>query len=199
MPRTGRPANDLSGKKFGRLTVVSRAENAKDGHAQWNCICDCGNETTVIGSMLKSGATKSCGCLAKEKVTKHGLRYDRLYAIWKGMKSRCNNPKYRDYKWYGGKGIKLCPEWNDSFEAFHDWAYANGYDPRAPRGKCTIDRIDPNGDYEPSNCRFADMHTQRVNQSRMKDAAFVTCKCGEEIEAFGRIRTCPSCGRRLMA
>ena len=84
------------------------------------------------------------------------------------MKSRCNNHKYRDYKWYGGKGIKLCREWNDSFKAFHDWAYENGYDPQAPRGKCTIDRIDPDGDYEPSNCRFADMHTQRVNQVRMR-------------------------------
>ena len=168
MPRTGRPANDLSGQKFGRLTVTSRAENANDGHAQWNCICDCGNKTIVIGSMLKSGATKSCGCLVKETVTKHGLHGDRLYEVWSGMKSRCNNPKYRDYKWYGGKGIKLCREWNDSFKAFHDWAYANGYYPTAPRGKCTIDRIDPDGDYEPSNCRFADMHTQRVNQARMR-------------------------------
>lgn len=103
-----------------------------------------------------------------EHLTKHGGarigKEDRLYGVWKNMKTRCYRKNGDQYKYYGGRGITVCEEWRSSFKAFRDWAYANGYDPTAPRGKCTIDRIDNDGDYEPSNCRWVNSHIQRINQ-----------------------------------
>lgn len=165
---------NLIGEKFGLLTVVSRAQNNKWKKSMWNCLCECGKTTTVSANSLRSGETKSCGCATKlfisESKTKHGCakrgQKERLFNVWVGMVQRCNNANQKEYSHYGGRGIKVYPEWLD-YSAFREWAYANGYDENAPRGQCTIDRIDVNGNYEPANCRWVDMKTQRVNQRRM--------------------------------
>ena len=158
--------NDLTGQKFGKLMVIKRVENAKDKQAQWLCQCECGNTKIVKAISLRKGNTRSCGCLAKP----HGLRYTRLYGTWKSIKQRCCNPNSKQYKGYGGRGIKLCQEWVN-FKSFYDWAMDNGYDENAPKGKCTLDRIDNNGNYEPSNCRFV---TEKVQANNRRDNHFLT-------------------------
>jgi hypothetical protein len=148
---------DLSGQKFGRLTAISisRIENYKGGtkHRYYKCRCDCGKIIEVQSYSLTNGNTKSCGCFQREKCgdtfRKHGGMGTRLYNIWKGMKKRCNNSNEPCYKYYGGKGIKVCDEWQVNFIAFRDWALNNGY-----ADNLTIDRIDSDKNYEPSNCRW---------------------------------------------
>ena len=154
---------DLTGKRFGKLVVLERAENDK-GRSQWLCRCDCGNLKVINGSNLRHDKSHSCGCLCIGNHTKHGYSDTRLYHVWHGMRQRCNYPKHNEFKHYGGRGIRVCDEWNNSFMAFHDWAMSYGYLPDAPRGKCTLDRIDINGNYEPSNCRWVDMKTQMLNR-----------------------------------
>ena len=155
---------DLTGKRFGRLTVLFKAGQHYSGAYLWRCRCDCGNETTVYAHFLKSGHTQSCGCLAREESSArnrtHGQTESRLYSIWHGMKARCSQSKNNHFHRYGGRGIKVCDEWENSFETFQAWALENGYS-----DSLTLDRINNDGDYEPHNCRWVDMKTQGNNKS----------------------------------
>ena len=170
MPR-GHFAKDLTGEKFGMLTVLgtadSRVTRGGKKKSRYVCKCDCGNVVTVDGNSLTQGRTKSCGCRRgrnlPERNTTHGGSNDRLYKVWSSIKTRCYNSHCRAYKWYGARGIKLCDEWMD-YAAFRDWALSNGYDEAASKWSCTIDRIDVNGNYEPSNCRFITMKGQQNNR-----------------------------------
>lgn len=163
---------DLTGKRFGRLTVLSREENDKHNKTRWKCKCDCGKTVIVGRAELIRGDTKSCGCyirekraeLNKETKTKHGLYNKRIYVVWKDMIYRCEKPYIKSYKHYGARGIKVCDEWHD-ISKFAEWCYQNGYDEEAEKGQCTIERIDVNGDYEPANCTFTDMFHQNCNRT----------------------------------
>ena len=161
---------DLTGQRFGRLVVIERAGSDKDKRATWKCQCDCGEVRVVYSCNLLHGIMKSCGCYKNEQIalrnTIHGKRKSRLYEVWKNMKRRCSSPSVHNYHRYGGRGITVCAEWQNNFQAFYDWAMANGYDENAPRGQCTIDRIDNDKGYSPDNCRWVDMKTQNNNQSK---------------------------------
>jgi len=161
--------NDLTGQRFGRLTVISECHEQQRRYVRWICQCDCGNTTQPIpGCHLRSGNTKSCGCLhndeLRERMTVHGKKRTRLYGVWNTMKNRCFNAQRKDYRYYGGRGITVCNDWKDNFQAFYDWAMANGYDPSAKQWECTLDRIDVNGDYTPENCRWVSMKEQSANK-----------------------------------
>jgi len=153
---------DLTGKRFGRLVVISRTESPRKTETRWECQCDCGKIISTDGSRLKRGITKSCGCLANELTSlrskKHGMFGTRLYRIWFNMKQRCANAKHVAYKNYGGRGIKVCDEWQD-FEPFYKWAIANGYN-----DNLTIDRIDNNKGYSPDNCKWVSDKEQGQNK-----------------------------------
>lgn len=150
----------LVGERFGRLTVVERLDSTERGHSMWLCRCDCGAEKSVLGTSLRKGATKSCGCLSKEITaqshTTHGKSATRTFAIWRGMKTRCQNKNSISFKNYGGRGITVCERWM-TFENF-----------LADMGECpagfSIDRIDPNGNYEPRNCQWVSHKTQQNNR-----------------------------------
>lgn len=155
---------DLTGLRFGRLTALERTVVFQGKpRTAWVCMCDCGCEVTVVQDNLTSGRTRSCGCLAKELLSHrqktHGESESRLYGIWLAMRRRCNLPTSTAYMDYGGRGINVCDAWNDSFEAFRDWANSSGY-----ASDLTIDRVDVNGDYDPSNCRWVDVKTQSNNR-----------------------------------
>lgn len=156
--------------KYGRLTVIARASNAGGGHSQWLCRCACGNEKVIPAKRLRNGSTISCGCAQKEAAreigrnnTRHGLRGHPLYNIWRGMKKRCFVETDQHYPNYGARGITMCEEWKNSFERFYSWAIANGYE----KG-LSIDRVNNDGNYEPSNCRWATAKEQANNRRKPK-------------------------------
>ena len=153
---------DLTGKKFGRLTVMRRTSNKKT-RTYWHCKCDCGKEIDVCASHLSSSKTVSCGCSSAERIAElnktHGMSKTILYKKWCEMKKRCFNKSTASYSSYGGRGITVCDEWKDDFLSFYNWAMSNGYS-----NGLSIDRIDVNGNYEPSNCRWVDNKTQSLNK-----------------------------------
>lgn len=151
--------SDLSGNKFGMLTVLSKDHKGNDRKWYYKCQCDCGNITVVRSNALTSGNTQSCGCQKGRRNTHH-LSKKRLYRIWIGMRDRCNNVNNHAYERYGGKGVIVCKEWNDDFMLFKDWALQNGYN-----DNLSIDRIDVNGNYEPFNCRWATAQEQADNKT----------------------------------
>lgn len=154
---------NLIGKRFGRLLVIERSQR-KNG-TYWKCRCDCGCEKDVISGNLISGKVVSCGCYLNERRIKaktiHGDSKSRLYNIWILMKARCEKEKNKAYKNYGGRGIQVCDKWKYSYEEFKKWSIENGYSQNL-----SIDRIDNDGNYEPSNCRWVDRKTQN-NNNRM--------------------------------
>lgn len=156
---------DLKGKRFGKLIVLEMQEHIVGEDVKWKCKCDCGNEIVTKGAYLRSGKKTHCGC---DKPFSYRLTYPRLHCIWSGMKNRCNSSNYDRYKDYGGRGITVCPEWQESFEVFCKWALENGY-----ADNLTLDRIDVNGNYEPSNCRWITMFDQMGN---MRKNVYITYK-----------------------
>lgn len=167
---------DLLNKRFGKLTVTKRLPNNKWGQSAWLCKCDCGKNSIVDGNNLRNNHTKSCGCLpienSKKLFTTHGRSKTREYKIWKGMHERCNKPQHHKFPIYGGRGIKICDRWLHSFENF----YNDMGD--SPTKNHSIDRIDTNGNYEPTNCRWATHQTQTRNRNENSNKEIKTGKIG---------------------
>lgn len=160
------------GKKNNFLKVIGISRLSQNNHRAFVCECDCGNIKLIEPNQWEQGLVKSCGCMHDElsriSSTKHGHSGDRLYRVWNNMKQRCCNKNNSNYRNYGGRGISVCQEWLD-FMNFYNWAMKNGYDYNAEFGECTIDRIDVNGNYEPSNCRWVDVIVQAENKRPIED------------------------------
>jgi hypothetical protein len=151
---------DQVGKRFGRLVVKSHEGRNANLKQLWQCQCDCGNTKLVTTQELNAGDTTSCGCLFKERVTKHGGWKKGSYNTWRAMLRRCHNPQDKDYKRYGAVGITVCPEWHDYVTFAADMG--------EPKGSETLDRINPYGNYIPKNCRWASLSIQARNTRLQK-------------------------------
>ncbi len=157
------------GEKFGKLTIIKEVQK-RAGKRYFLCLCDCGNKREERLVALRAGKIKSCGCARNERNRisnlSHGLSGTSLYGSWHGMKQRCLNPNSKNYKYYGGRGITVCQEWIE-FETFCQWAISHGY-----KNGLTIERIDPNGNYEPRNCSWIPKSEQSNNTCRSKRINF---------------------------
>lgn len=181
MPKKG-CYEDITGRRFGMLVALEYAGQKHRRRTYWKCQCDCGNIAIVQTVHLKSGHTSSCGCkmdIIHKNIAKvnyvNGLSQDRIGRIYHNMINRCRNSKMPMYKYYGALGITFCDEWEplkNGFKNFCDWAFQNGYSE-----KLTLDRIDPNGNYEPSNCRWVDLYVQANNKRKTKRYSYK----GEEL------------------
>lgn len=190
--------HDLAGQKFRRLTAVSPVGKTNGGGMIWRCVCDCGGMRDVSAWELRSGSAKSCGCVRREGYETqrvHGGKGTLLYSKWKGMKNRFSDPNTTGYKNYGGRGIKVCDEWQD-FVPFRDWAMANGY-----QEGLTIDRIDVDGNYAPENCRWATVKQQarnrRSSKLTLKDAVAICKDQRSSYELAGVYGVCSSLVRQI--
>lgn len=169
----GRPHNfiDLSGKRFGRLTVINVADRTTSGTIRWDCVCDCGGRTKATTSSLRNGNVTSCGCYGRERAAArmakrsktHGWSKTKLYKKWRSMLDRCEDCSNKKYRIYGARGVRVCDDWH-RFEPFLEWALMSGYSESAERGNLTLDRVDTNGNYEPDNCRFISTAAQNRNK-----------------------------------
>lgn len=179
MARKRIDVNEYIGNKYGRLTVVEYL-GVINGNSKVLCRCECGNERSVRVAELKNGHTKSCGCFQKEvastRIKRHGEAKTRLYRIWTKIKDRCYNERNDRYESYGGRNITVCDEWRNNYESFRNWALNNGY-----KDGLSIDRIDVNGNYEPSNCRWATVAEQNRNK---RNNHYLTYK-GETLPIVG--------------
>lgn len=159
--------DNLIGKRYGKLTVIERDhENISKSGVKWVCVCDCGKSVSVFASNLKNGRTRSCGCLQSQLTSMRSKVHgdssgERLFRIWKAMRSRCYYKKDVGYALYGGRGIAVCEEWRRSYISFKTWAMQSGYN-----DNLTIDRKDPDGNYEPENCRWITSKEQSNNTRR---------------------------------
>ena len=166
------PVIDMTGCRFGRLTVISRSGNINNGAAAWVCKCDCGTVCVVKGNYLRSGHTESCGCLQRErayatciksgrqKTVTHDMIKTPEYRAWRHIKERCGNKNNKRYRDYGGRGISICKEWKESFEVFFKYV-----GPR-PAPHLSIDRINNDGNYEQGNVRWATRSQQQRNKRK---------------------------------
>lgn len=164
------------GDRYGLLTIIKEVEGTYSGKSKsrrrtFLCRCDCGNSKNIALNSLRTGNTKSCGCIKKItspiNATAHGMRCSKIYSVWRGMKQRCylkSNPSYKDY---GGRGIRVCDLWLDDFQAFYDWAMENGY-----KEGLSIERINVNGDYEPDNCEWIPFSEQSLNKRNTRLITF---------------------------
>lgn len=166
MPKKGQYI-DLKGQKFGKLKVIEFYEKTPK-QTKWLCECECGNQCVVYSSHLKSGHTKSCGCISKERIKnlnfKTGLSQTKLYRVYRNMLNRCYWEKSDMFKHYGARGIEVCDDWKNKengFEVFSEWAFNNGYNEGL-----TLDRIDCNKGYCPENCRWVDAYVQANNKRK---------------------------------
>lgn len=158
-------SEDLTGQRFGKLVVLRKDisdQNSKYKCPRWVCKCDCGAIVIKLGRTLKRYKVLSCGCSDSEIFTSK----EKLYGVWVAIKQRCYNSNDKAYSHYGGRGICVCEEWLNSYSTFREWAYANGYSVEDSFHNCTIDRIDVDGNYCPSNCRIVSRKVQNDNTTR---------------------------------